>query len=101
MQRAGTAEGHKREMTRIVPALDGNHTDGADHVIVDDRQDTARRGLERKVERKRNTILNHAPRRIGVEAHSAAEEFCRQMAEHDMGVGYGRLASAMPIGGGT
>ena len=101
MQRAGAAEGHEREMTRIMPALDGDHTDGANHVVVDNCQYTARRSFERKVERKCYAILNDAPRCIGIEAHSAAEEFCRQVAKHDMSVCYGRLASAMSISGGA
>ena len=43
---------------------------------------------------------HRGPRRVDVERHLAADQVGREVAEHDVGVGHGRLGPALAVGGG-
>ena len=90
VQRAGAAEGHERELARVVAALHADHAQRAGHVLVDDPQDAVGGLLEAEPHRV-GDLLHRGLRRLDVERHLAADQVRREMAEHDVGVGHGRL----------
>ena len=65
MQWAGAAERHQHELARIVATLDRYHADRAQHGVVDDLQDAARRLVDRQAERTGDlTFTPHPATRI-------------------------------------
>ena len=94
VQRAGAAEGHQREVARVVAALDRHQPERADHVVVHDVEDALRRRLQREPERPGHPLLDGPPRPIDVERDLAAEQVRRDAAEHQVGVGDGGLLAA-------
>lgn len=73
MERPGTAEAHHREVARVVALLHRDHAQRAEHVLVDDVDDAARRFHQADAER----VGNGLDGRLGafaVELEGAAEE---------------------------
>ncbi len=101
VQRTGTAEGEQREVARVVAALDRDDADGADHVVVDDGEDAARRLLQAQAQRPGDAGLDRRARALHVEGEGAAEQVGRQVAEREMGVGDGRLDAAAAVADGA
>ena len=97
VQRPGAAEGHQRELARVVAALHGDHAQRAGHVLVDDPQDAVGGLLEAQPHRV-GDLLHGRARRLDVERHLAADQVGREMAEDDVGVGHGRLGAALAVG---
>jgi hypothetical protein len=96
VQRPRAAEGHQRELARIVAALDRDDTHRADHVVVDNGEDAPRRILQRQAERPGDAVAHCGFCRIGVKRHAPAEQFCRKVAKHDMGVRHRRSRPPRP-----
>ena len=95
VQAAGAAEGDERELARIEPALHRDDPQRAEHRLVDDVDDRPpppprRRGPRLAEPRDRGA------RGLDVELHLAAEQPRRQVPEHDVGVGDGRLVPPRP-----
>ena len=97
MQRAGAAEGHERELARVVAALDADHAQRARHVLVDDPDDPVGGLLEAQAHRV-GDLLHRGLRGLDVERHLAADQVRREVAEDDVGVGHGRLLAALAVG---
>ena len=100
VERPGAAVGDEGEVARVVTALHRDEAQRAGHVLVHDREDPFRRLLDRGEADRVGDRLDGGPRRVGVEAHLAAEELRRQVAEHDVRVGDGRLGAAPAVRGG-
>ena len=98
MQRTRAAEGHKREVAGVMATLYRDHANGPDHMAVDDGENAARCLFPSKLQRFGDARPDNRRGRLDIERHAPAEQFCRQMAEHHMGIGHRRLGPAMPIG---
>jgi hypothetical protein len=96
---ARTAEGEKRKVARIDTALDGDGAYRARHVDVDDLADAERGLLGRETEQGGDAAFDRGARGGNVERQRAPGQCGRQEAEHDIGIGYGRLVAAEPIAG--
>ena len=93
VQRPGAAEGDEREVARVEALLHAHQAQRAQHVLVDDVDD-ARRGRLGAVEVGGvGDGLHRRARGSDVEVDLAAGQAARQVAEHDVGVGDGRLAA--------
>ena len=101
MQRSGAAERHQREVARVVAALDRHHADRAHHVVVDDGENAARCRHRLDTERLGDPGDDGATRRLDIELEAAAEQLGRQMAEHEMRIGDGRLDAAAAVAAGA
>ena len=97
---AGAAEGDQGQIARIEALLGRADPHGAFHVGVGDADDPRRRRLGRQPERRADPLHERPPRGIEIHPHLAAQEAIRmEPAEHQVGVGHGRLVAAAPIGG--
>ena len=101
VQRARAAERQERELARIMAAFDRDEPDRADHVVVDDRKDAARGRIDAHAERLGDAPAHGAMRRLLIEGEAAAEQEGRQVPEHEMRVGDGRLVAAARVAGGS
>ena len=96
----GAAERHQAEPARVVAAGDRDHAQRRGHVGAQHAHDGRRRVLDRQPERARHRPLDGGPGERGVERRAAAQEPRRvERAEHDVGVGDGRLVAAHAVGG--
>ena len=93
MQRPGPAEGDEREVARIEALLHGDQPERAEHVLVDDIDDAGGGPLEIETQ-SRGDRLHCGDGGIDIELHLAADQLARQVAEHDIGIGDGRLIAA-------
>ena len=95
----GAAEGHQREIARVVAALDRDHANAAHDVGVGDAQDAGGGRDHVEAERVwRMRLATRAARGRGVERHLAAEaRLAAEPAEHDIGVGDGRPRAAAAV----
>ncbi len=83
---------------QVLAALDGVHARRVRHVLVDHLADAERRVLGRKIERRADPLGDRALGAVDVERHAAARERRRiDAAEHEIGVGHGRLAAAAAV----
>ena len=89
MQRAGAAEGDEGEFAGVVPALDGDDAQGAEHLSVHDRDRI------RRIDAREGALC-----RLGVELQ-AARERRRQPPEEQVGIRHGRPRPAAAVAGGT
>ena len=94
VQRSGAAEGHERELARVVSALDGDHAQRAGHVLVDDREDALGRLARPTGPSRRRPGAPPRARGLGVEHHLAADQARRKVADDDVGVGHRRRLAA-------
>ena len=101
VERPRAAEGHEREIAGIVAALHRYQPDGADHVVVDDVEDPARRRFERKAERPRHPLLDGPARPLDVERHLAAQQVRGDTTKHEVSVGDRRLLPARAVARGA
>ena len=97
MERPGAAEGENAEVARIEAALHGDDAERAEHHLVGDVDDALGRFFRREAERLADA-RHGLPRRLGVEAHVAAEQYRRQVAEDEVGIAHGRFRAAAAIG---
>src|SRR5262249_61987772 len=71
-------------------------------MLACDAQDAGRGGGQVEAERAGDARLDRACRSFGVEGQFAAE-LCvgAETAEHEVGIGHGRLSAAAPVAGGA
>src|SRR5438270_12574055 len=85
-----------------MPALDRDDADAAGHVGIRDSQDAGSGGGDIEAERAGDARFDRACRRFGVEGQFAAEPGVgSEAAEHEIGIGNGRLAAAAAVAGRT
>ena len=102
MHAARAAEGEHDEIARVAAAVGGHGLHGAHHVGVGDEVDAVGRLDEIAAERRCNLVGDGAA--CGVEHRWAR---CRrraprvEIAQHDVGVGDGRLPAAAAVAGGA
>ena len=102
VQPGGAAAGDERALARVDALVDRDLLDRGDHELVGERQDRGRRGVAVDAQLRRQIASITRPRGIDVERHRAAEEALRvEVAEHDRGVGDGRLGAAAAVAGGA
>ena len=98
VQRPGAAEGEQREVARVVAARQRHHADRAGHVGVGEPEHGRGRAAGVEPERRGRSasakIAAHAPRRRPARRPPAAPP--GQPAEHQIGVGDGRLVPPRP-----
>ncbi len=82
-----------------MPSLDRNNADGADHVAVGDRQDAARRLMQREAQRVRDMGFDRDASPGDVEGHAPAQQVARQMAQYQMRIGHRRALTAQAVAG--
>ena len=100
MQRARAAERHDREVARVEAAGNRVRADRQRHVVVDDLEDPERGIGHAEAERLRHLLLDRLARQVRVELQVAAErQVGVEAAEHDLGVGHGRLLAAAAVAG--
>ena len=93
----GATQHDQRELTRIVPALDGHQTDLVRHTRVDDAMDARRRGHGVDAEPLADRA-DGAFRGADVEGHRATGEALRiQVTQYDTRVRHRRLVAAAPV----
>ena len=98
VQGTGAARSDQREVARIVALGDRHLAHRERHLVDRNVDDCLRRRHDIELERARDLLLDAAPRAFGVELHRAAEEIVGiEPAEHDVGVGDGRLGAATAI----
>ena len=90
------AERDEREVAWVEALLHRDQAQRPEHVLVDDVDDAGRGGLDRVETRGVRDGLHGRARRVGVQGDLAAGERGREVAEHHVGVGDGRLG---PPGG--
>ncbi len=105
MQRPTATITEQHEIARIKSVLDRDLFDGACHDYGRDRQ-YALRDVDKttgsSVTERFGDTLHGRARRISVERELAAEEAIGvEPAEHQIGIGYGRLAAAMSVASRT
>ena len=101
VQRPGAAERDQREFARIDALLHGTRADRIGHVAVDDGEH-AFGGLVLAHAERVSECFDRAMGGVFVELHAAAEEIVLvEPAEHQIGVGHGRLGAAASIRGGA
>ena len=94
----GAAEGEDREALDVLAALDRVDARGARHALVGELVDAPGRLDGVEPERPPDPLGDRAPRRVPVEPHLAAEEEVGvEVAEHQVGVGHGRLRAAEAV----
>ncbi len=99
---ARAAEGEHDEVAGVAAAVGGDGLHGAHHVGVGDEVDAVGRLDEVAAERRRDLVGDGAARGRGVDGHGAAGQRARvEVAEHDVGVGDGRLLAAAAVAGGA
>ncbi len=96
LRRPGAAEGEQREAARIDAALDGHLADGVGLVPVGDLDDAVRErfgahGAGQPLGQRRQS----GARTRGRQRDAAADQGRRDAAEHQIGVGDGRLVAAV------
>ncbi len=102
MERSGAAEGEQRETARILTLLLQRETKIDGHVGVDDPHDARGRRDQIEPERRRDLLLDRAPRARFVELQRAGEAAgAAQRAKDDIGVGDGRRFAAAAVAGRT
>ena len=100
MHRPGAAEREERELRDVLAALDRVDARRRRHVLVDHLVDAPGRAHAVEAERPADPRLDRARRGLAVEAHLAAEEERRiEIAEHQIGIGHGRLVAALAVAG--
>ena len=96
-----TAAGDDDALAGVHPVLHRDLLDRLDHLLAGKRQHRGRGLVRREFQRHRN-LLQHVRRGGDVEPHAPAEEVVRvDIAEHDRGVGDGRLLAALAVAGGA
>ena len=96
VQRPRAAEGHERVVTGIQAALDGHDAQRPGHLLVGDVDD----GLRCLVRAQPDARAEPAQRPLGgvaVQRDLAAQQAGRQAAQHEVGVGDGRLVAAPAV----
>ena len=97
----GAAGDDQREVARVEPAADAHLADAGRHRDVDDVVDAGRRLDDSDAERPGEAALDRLLGGRAVEPHLAAEEGrLVDEAEHEVGVGDGRLRAAAAVAGG-
>ena len=92
VHRAGAAEGQQREAARVDAALDGDHAQRPDHLLVGDPDDPLG-GLQLPEAERAGEPRHRGPRRLGVELDAAGQpRVAREVAEQQVRVGDRRLA---------
>ena len=100
VHRPRTAGDDEREVARVEAAADADLADAGRHRDVDDVVDPGRRLDDAEAERAGEPALDRLLGRRAVEAHLAAEERgLVDEAEHEVGVGDGRLGAAAAVAG--
>ena len=99
MQRPGAAIGDEREIGGVEAALGGHPAHHMGHLGRGDAQDAVgRRGRDRDRAARRRASSSARSARLDVEPHLAAEEAVgAEPAEHEVGVGDGRLGAAAAV----
>ena len=102
VQPGGATEGDHREFARIDAFLEQRQTDRGAQIGVDDREQSLRRGFDRKAERFRYIRVDRGARCFAVERHPAAQKvFAVEPAKREIGIGHGRSCSPAAIAGGA
>ena len=98
MDRRGAAEGDHGAVLQLLAALDGMDAGGVRHVLLDDLAD-AERGVEAgEAKRLADRLVDGDARLLGRELDAAAGEVAGiEPAQHDVGVGHGRLGAAAAV----
>ena len=99
VQRARAAERDEREVARVEALLHGHEAQAAEHVLVDDVDDARRRGLHGLQAHRVGDGRDGGPGGVDVERDLAARQRRREVAEHHVGVGDGRVGAALAVRG--
>ena len=100
MDRTGAAEREQGELLDVLAALDRVDACRGRHVLVDQLVNPPGRAHRLEAERPADPRFDRARRGRGIEAHLAAEKELRvEIAEHQIGIGHGRLVAALPVAG--
>jgi hypothetical protein len=101
VHRAGAPERYERVATRVHAALDRHDAQCAEHLLVGDADDS--RGRRFDVEPEPSCEAAHRPLgRVAVEPHAARKaRLLVQVAEQQVRVGHGRVASSGAVAGGS
>ena len=98
VERPGAAQGDQRETARIEAPLDGLRPDGVGHVAVEDGHHALGRLQFAKADLF-GEAADSAPGGVDVERHLAAQEIGQvEPAQHQVGVGHGRLCAPEAVG---
>ena len=101
MRRTGAAEADHGVMARVLALLDEMDAGGGAHAFDHDLVDAPGRFLDREAERRSNRRDGLAGR-LQIKRHAPAqEETGIVIAEHEIGVGHGRLGAAHAVAGRT
>ncbi|MNE04278.1 hypothetical protein D3C80_968020 [compost metagenome] len=93
-----TAGADQGEVARVVAAFDGHAADAVDHVQVDQGGDAEGGTLDADAQRVGDPAADGVQRRLAIEADAAAEQrTVGQVAQGQVGVGHGRLGSALAV----
>ncbi len=97
----GAAEGEDREALDVLAALDRVDARGARHALVGELVDAPGRLHGAETERPPDPLGDRVPSGVPVEPHLAAEEEVGvEVAQHEVGVGHGRLRAAEAVATG-
>ena len=97
VQRAGTAARDEHVLAQVLAPPRRRAADGADHVLLEDR-DHPERGVLRARAEAVTELGQGRARELAVERELAADQpGGRQAAEHEVRVGHGRLGAALPV----
>src|SRR5690606_17366771 len=98
VNRTCAAEGKYRKVPWIEPLLEQREPDGGSGTGVRDGYDPAGRRLCFEAEWPGELFLDRPSRTLQIERHRSAQKIFRiEAAEHQVGVGDGRLAAAAPV----
>ena len=102
MQRPGAAKAIDHEIARIVPPFDRHLADEVRHMVVHDLDDAGGGVADADAERLGDLLLDRVLGELAVELEVAAQEIIGiDVAEHDVGIGNGRIVAAAAVAGGA